>query len=84
MDEEILIPSHAFTRSREAPSRDTPRRAGLIKHIISFSDAGEGQHSVQRLCIVFQSGSRIVGTCRCPGGGEVGGDHACVGGDMGG
>jgi hypothetical protein len=62
-----------------------PRRAGLIEHILPISDAGEGQRSVQRICIMFRIRSRRVRTCRRPGGGEVGEDHACgVGGDMGG
>jgi hypothetical protein len=82
-NEEALRTSHIFTRSRQAPPRDTPRRAGLVEHILPISDAAEGKRSLQRIRIVFQSGSQRIGNCRRPGGGEVGGDHACVGGDMG-
>jgi hypothetical protein len=33
VEEEALRTSHVFTRSRQAPSGDTPRRAGLGEHI---------------------------------------------------
>jgi hypothetical protein len=49
-----------------------------------MSDTDEGQRSVQRIRIVFQSGLWRVGTRRRLGGAEMRGDHAFVGGDMAG
>jgi hypothetical protein len=52
VDENALRNRRVFVRRRQAPSRDMPRRAGLIEHILPIGDADEGQRSVQRIRIV--------------------------------
>jgi hypothetical protein len=56
VDEEALRPSHVFTRSRQAPSVETPRHAGLSEHILPDSNVGEGQRSVPCIRLVLESG----------------------------